>query len=116
MDEDGNPRIPRFGRWTLEAIRSRCRRSRHRHGAYPRLVAKDDTAAAKLKKRTLTNLYNEMPTWLKNSHCKLDEAVFAAYGWPVALSDDELLAKLLALNLEKANGQGEVTANAEEET
>jgi hypothetical protein len=24
----------------------------------------------------------------------------AAYGWPASLSDDELLAKLLALNLE----------------
>lgn len=39
-------------------------------------------AAAKdpqLKKRTLTNLYNERPTWLKLAHRKLDEAVLAAY-------------------------------------
>ncbi len=39
-------------------------------------------AAAKdknLKKRTLTNLYNERPTWLKLAHKKLDEAVLAAY-------------------------------------
>jgi hypothetical protein len=43
-----------------------------------------------------------MPTWLKNVHRKLDEAVFAAYGWDAGLSDDELLAKLLALNLERA--------------
>jgi hypothetical protein len=39
-------------------------------------------AAAKdpnLKKRTLTNLYNERPTWLKLAHRRLDEAVLAAY-------------------------------------
>jgi len=39
-------------------------------------------AAAKdpnLKKRTLTNLYNERPTWLRLAHRKLDEAVLAAY-------------------------------------
>ncbi len=33
----------------------------------------------KLKKRTLTNLYNERPTWLKLAHDKLDRAVLAAY-------------------------------------
>lgn len=32
-----------------------------------------------LKKRTLTNLYNERPTWLKLAHDKLDRAVLAAY-------------------------------------
>lgn len=82
---------------------------------YPRLVAKDDASAAKLKKRTLTNLYNEMPTWLKKAHAKLDEIVFAAYGWPVTLSDDELLAKLLALNLERSQGQAEPPPAAEPE-
>lgn len=55
------------------------------------------------KKRTLTNLYNKRPTWLANAHHKLDEAVFAAYGWPVDLSDDEILARLLALNLERSS-------------
>jgi type II restriction/modification system DNA methylase subunit YeeA len=69
---------------------------------YPRLVAKDADSATKLKKRTLTNLYNERPAWLANAHQRLDEAVFAAYGWPADLSDDELLARLLALNLEQA--------------
>ena len=53
-----------------------------------------------LKKRTLTNLYNVRPTWLENAHARLDEAVFAAYGWPPDLSDDEMLQSLLALNLE----------------
>jgi hypothetical protein len=32
----------------------------------------------------------------------LDEAVFAVYGWPSDLSDDEILERLLALNLERA--------------
>jgi hypothetical protein len=33
----------------------------------------------KLKKRTLTNLYNERPTWLRLAHEALDRAVLAAY-------------------------------------
>ncbi len=36
-------------------------------------------AAPNLKKRTLTNLYNERPTWLKLAHEKLDRATLAAY-------------------------------------
>ncbi|MBX3398331.1 MAG: class I SAM-dependent DNA methyltransferase [Gemmataceae bacterium] len=69
---------------------------------YPRIVPKDAATAAMLKKRTLTNLYNERPTWLANVHRKLDEAVFAAYGWSPGMTDDELLAKLLELNLSRA--------------
>ncbi|HJS19203.1 MAG TPA: type IIL restriction-modification enzyme MmeI [Anaerolineales bacterium] len=53
-------------------------------------------------KRTLTNLYNARPTWLNLAHKRLDEAVFAAYGWKSDLSDEEILEKLLALNLERA--------------
>lgn len=68
---------------------------------YPRLVAKDAESAAKLALRTLTNLYNQRPAWLANAHKKLNSAVFAAYGWPADLGDDELLARLLALNLER---------------
>ena len=55
-----------------------------------------------LKRHTLTNLYNQRPTWLDLAHRKLDEAVLDAYGWPHDLSDDEILARLLALNLERA--------------
>jgi len=69
---------------------------------YPRVVPADDAAAKKLAKRTLTNLYNERPTWLDLAHKRLDEAVFAAYGWPADMTDDDLLARLLALNLERA--------------
>ena len=61
---------------------------------------------AELKKRTLTNLYNARPTWLDNAHRKLDAAVFAAYGWPADLSDEEILERLLALNLARAAGGG----------
>ena len=70
---------------------------------YPdRILPKDEAAAAVLKKRTLTNLYNERPTWLANAHRALDEAVAAAYGWPADLSDDDILARLFALNQERA--------------
>jgi len=67
---------------------------------YPRLVAKDATAHAQLSKRTLTNLYNQRPTWLDLAHRRLDEAVFDSYGWGTGITDDEILANLLALNLE----------------
>ena len=70
---------------------------------YPRLEPRDAECAAKLKKRTLTNLYNERPAWLDLAHKKLDAAVAAAYGWPADLSDEQILEKLLALNLERAN-------------
>jgi len=73
---------------------------------YPRLVAKDADCAAKLKKRTLTNLYNERPTWLDLAHRALDEAVFAAYGWPPDLSDEAILEKLLELNLARNAAEG----------
>jgi hypothetical protein len=69
---------------------------------WPRIVPKDADCAESLKKRTLTNLYNQRPTWLAQIHAKLDEAVFAAYGWNPAMSDEELLAKLLELNLTRA--------------
>jgi len=69
---------------------------------YPRLVPRDADCAAKLKKRTLTNLYNERPAWLDPAHQKLDAAVAAVYGWPANLSDEQILEKLLALNLERA--------------
>jgi hypothetical protein len=69
---------------------------------YPRLEPRDANCAAKLKQRTLTNLYNERPTWLDLAHKRLDAAVAAAYGWPTDLTDEEILEKLLALNLERA--------------
>ena len=70
----------------------------------PRLLPVGEEAEQVLKRRTLTNLYNEGPTWLANLHADLDAAVFAAYGWPESvapesLSEEELLRRLLGLNL-----------------
>jgi hypothetical protein len=65
---------------------------------------------ADLKKRTLTNLYNARPAWLDLAHKQLDQAVAAAYSWPdytPDMPDEELLRRLLALNLERAgSGSG----------
>ena len=60
---------------------------------------------AEKKKRTLTNLYNARPTWLDLAHKRLDEAVFAAYGWKSDLSDEEILEKLLSLNSERSQSR-----------
>jgi hypothetical protein len=50
----------------------------------------------------MTNLYNKRPTWLANAHAALDRAVLDAYGWPHDVADDQILERLLALNLERA--------------
>jgi type II restriction/modification system DNA methylase subunit YeeA len=70
---------------------------------YPdRVVPVSPKAAAILKARTSTKLYNERPTWLDNAHRELDAAVAAAYGWPADIAEEEALSRLLALNLERA--------------
>ena len=70
---------------------------------YPdRILPKDAAAEKILKIRTLTNLYNERPAWLANAHRDLDAAVAGAYGWPADISEEDALARLLALNLERA--------------
>ena len=86
-----------------------------------------------LKSRTLTNLYNGLvyyrehkgPNYdrtafdkvtsksvgrddireLDDIHRALDAAVLRAYGWPTDLSDEAILERLLALNLERAARQ-----------
>ena len=42
---------------------------------------------------------------LADAHDDLDKAVAAAYGWDWPLSEDEVLSRLLALNLERAAAQ-----------
>ena len=75
---------------------------------YPdRILPVSPEAAAILKKRTLTALYNARPAWLAHAHQALDAAVAAAYGWAEAeraglLPDDEILARLFALNQARA--------------
>jgi SAM-dependent methyltransferase len=59
-----------------------------------------------LAKRTLTNLYNVRPTWLAQAHERLDAAVLAAYGWPDDLDIEDLLGRLLELNLSRAAQEG----------
>jgi len=64
----------------------------------------EGASAAELKHRTLTKLYNARPAWLADCHARIDAAVAAAYGWPADLTDDAILERLLALNLERASG------------
>ena len=64
------------------------------------------TAAAplqELKRRTLTNLYNQRPQWLADAHADLDAAVAAAYGWEADISDDDVLRDLFAINLQDSD-------------
>ena len=58
----------------------------------------DSIGPTQLKRRTLTNLYNDPPTWLELSHKSLNAAVFAAYGWSPDLTDGEIVSRLLGLN------------------
>ena len=132
------------GPWARFVQESSMQNSKFRIGLarYPLTEARDAECAAKLAKRTLTNLYNERPAWIANAHAKLDAAVAAAYGWQdiaeawkaaadgmrydfktktVAVldvttaqgfaegmaanaraMDDEILSRLLALNLARA--------------
>jgi len=57
------------------------------------------------KKKRILIIYITRPTWLDLVQKRLDEAVFAAYGWKSDLSDQEILEKSLALNLERAKGK-----------
>ena len=67
-------------------------------GYPPHPMPRDKKAAAALKKRTLTNLYNARPQWLVDAHAQLDASVAAAYGWSGDIADDAVLRELLARN------------------
>ena len=73
---------------------------------YPdRIVAKPGFEK-ELAERTLTKLYNQRPAWLDSAHKQLDLAVAAAYGWAdytADMPDEEILKRLLALNLQRAS-------------
>ena len=76
---------------------------------YPdRIIPKPEYAKA-IKERTLTNLYNAKQKgevqWLTDAHRTLDAAVAGAYGWDdytPAMPDEEILRRLLKLNLERS--------------
>ncbi len=73
---------------------------------------------AVLETRTLTNLYNARPQWLRNAHAALDRAVWDAYGWddpdPASVEEDTILARLLALNLERAGASDQSQRKGQE--
>ena len=80
---------PEWAEWVDEPV-----------AGYPKRAV--PTAAApvrELRRRTLTNLYNERPQWLVDAHAELDAAVATAYEWPVEISNNESLRRLLKLNL-----------------
>jgi hypothetical protein len=86
------------------------------HSPYPdRILPRNNLSevdAKELGKRTLTNLYNQKATgqaqWLQAAHEQLDAAVAAAYGWSdysPAMPDEEILKRLLALNVARSAAQ-----------
>lgn len=71
---------------------------------YPDRIIPKPGYEIELKKRTLTNLYNQRPAWLEGAHQTLDVLVAEAYGWAGYTpdwSDEEILRRLLTLNLER---------------
>jgi type II restriction/modification system DNA methylase subunit YeeA len=83
---------------------------------YPdRILPKNEKAAAELKKRTLTNLYNQRPQWLADAHRDLDAVVAAAYGWPADISEEDALAKLLELNLARAGAADQLALDSSDD-
>lgn len=76
---------------------------------YPDRIVPKPGFEKELAKRTLTNLYNLRPAWLAAAHAQLDAAVAAAYGWAdytADMPDDEILRRLLALNLQRCTSEG----------
>lgn len=51
---------------------------------------------------SLTDLYTSNPLWLQDAHAELDRAVLAAYGWPESITDEQVLVRLLALGMQRA--------------
>jgi hypothetical protein len=73
---------------------------------YPDRILPKNGHEKELAERTLTKLYNQCPAWLDAAHKDLDAAVAAAYGWTdytADMPDEEILKRLLALNLERAS-------------
>ncbi|WP_415837997.1 type IIL restriction-modification enzyme MmeI [Polaromonas hydrogenivorans] len=78
---------------------------------YPDRIVPKNGHEKELAERTLTKLYNQRPAWLDVAHKALDAAVAAAYGWTdyrTDMPDEEILKRLLALNLQRATSQGAI--------
>ena len=56
----------------------------------------------KLEKETRKSVSRDEVQELDDIHTALDRAVLDAYGWPYNLTDEEILERLLELNLERA--------------
>ncbi len=69
---------------------------------HTRLVALDEAAERALKKRTLTDLYNDPPSWVRDLHEALEAAVSEAYGLPRTVSEAAVMEHLLTLNRERS--------------
>lgn len=72
---------------------------------YERPIPNDAGAERLWKKRTLTALYTERPTWLKDAHSELDAEVSRLYGLASDASVETILEHLLVLNLERAEAE-----------
>lgn len=72
-----------------------------------------------VKKLTITRLYNAAPTWLRAAHEAIDQAVAAAYGWDdysAQTTDEEILRRLLDLNLSRNAVNGAIADEEQEES
>lgn len=72
---------------------------------YPDRVVARPGFEAELAKRTLTSHYNQRPAWLAQTRVALDVAMAAVYGWAdwtLAMPDEEILRRLLAIELERS--------------
>ncbi|WP_069227255.1 class I SAM-dependent DNA methyltransferase [Burkholderia diffusa] len=82
---------------------------------YPERVVAAPNRATELAKRTLTNLYNLNPPWLRSAHEALDKAVASAYGWMdygPEMNEGEILRRLAGLNASRSKSSGSVSATA----
>lgn len=98
--------MPEFGDTLRPQIEEAVRRiDRIRN---ERLAEQANAPPHERTQHTLTGIYNDPPDRLVDAHAALDRAVFRAYGWseePSELADEEVLSRLLELNLERAKGQ-----------
>ena len=51
-----------------------------------------------------------MPAWLVQAHERLDRMVYAAYGWDYPLGSEEVLERLVELNLRRAQDASQLKA------
>ncbi len=131
--EAKDPRVAAIAQWARALVTWRdAWQNPPREGLYAGLGAAYDKL---VQNRTLTNLYNGLVYYretvkagqlfdraefdkvtrksvtradiqeLDDIHTALDTAVLDAYGWPHDLTDEQILERLLALNLERA-GKG----------